>query len=95
MPRIFEDTVRRLGNIVVSSDVFQNDILVMRYDQDYATRNDRAGRIYQHYLRAPSRMNALLFIGVISGSMELQEIHGDGVDVGKVHLHTTRSEERV
>ena len=32
MPRIFEDTVRRLGNIVVSSDVFQNDILVMRYD---------------------------------------------------------------
>lgn len=72
MPRIFEDTVRRLGNIVVSSDVFQNDILVMHYDHDYATRNDRAGRIYQHYLRAPSRMNALLFIGVTSGSMELQ-----------------------
>lgn len=72
MPRFFEDTVRRLGNIVVSSDVFQNDIMVMHYDQDYATRNDRAGRIYQHYLRAPSRMDALLFIGVLNGNMELQ-----------------------
>ena len=72
MPRFFEDTVRRLNNIAVSSDVFQNDIMVMHYDQDYATRNDTKGRIYQHYLRAPSRMDALLFIGVTSGSMELQ-----------------------
>ena len=74
MPRIFEDTVRRLGNIVVSSDVFQNDILVMRYDQDYATRNDRAGRIYQHYLRAPSRMNALLFIGLQAAAWSYRSI---------------------
>lgn len=72
MPRLFEDTVRRLRNIVVSSDIFQNDIMVMHYDQDYATRNDATGRVYQHYLRAPSRMDALLFIGVTSGSMELQ-----------------------